>query len=423
LLLLAVACYLAVLVTTWLGLVAIRRRATSRRGLWQGVLWTLAVAEILYVLQAPACVYLPRAPGSPAVRRQLIGADSAGDVYWIEGKCPLGFAFGPRWWFVMTGHTLDGGFEFVPWMRFAWTDDVWGRRSQGSPRLVNWEVVGPQGWRRAYDQEHGAVAHVLEADRSIVSFAYDGVYRLPSTGGPWVFVGRYDGRGRGRPRDLKLLPNGTFLEVYEAPDTHLNERRRDITFVEREVSGKERRHVSMSLIEESRIINPGDVRVFVVPDALILIHTWLGEGLVGQGRTYRLSRTLSDLQPLGAFQFTAVNRMSLAASPDGRFFTDGTSVFRIGGDKVRSLEAPLSSCIWVGNDLHGIRRYPFFGSLVTWRQNSLRGEIAGARVPASRTPPSRELPGRVAAGVAVSATWNGFDEAAREDEIVRIGIQ
>ena len=59
----------------------------------------LVAAEAFYVLQAPACVYLPRAPGKPAVERVILGADASNRLYWLERTRNVAFAWGPRWWF------------------------------------------------------------------------------------------------------------------------------------------------------------------------------------------------------------------------------------------------------------------------------------------------------------------------------------
>src|SRR5436189_161232 len=74
------------------------RAPASLWGRRRRLLGVVAILEALYLVQAPACVYLPYVPAKSSVERVVLGADAAGQLYWLEGRSPMAFAWGPRWW-------------------------------------------------------------------------------------------------------------------------------------------------------------------------------------------------------------------------------------------------------------------------------------------------------------------------------------
>jgi hypothetical protein len=367
------------------------------------------------MVQAPACVYLPHAPGPPAIRREILGADEAGNLYWLEGKCPLGFAWGPRWWLVLSGHTFDAGFEFVPWVRYALTDERWGLYSSTPLRNVMWELVDSLGRRRPFDHRKLTSSRAIEADGSLLTLNTRGLLRFTggtTDGQPLVSSGDPPS---GLPEDLRILPSGRILEVEDVTGSDREERRR-LILIEREHDGREL--TRRELFVPGTVTGDRRIKVFPMADGYLLIHAWQGEGLAWRARVYQVPTTLGDLQLLNEFPLSSSNGVSIAVSADGKLFTDGASIYRVSGQKVQDLEAPLSSCVWVGRDLYGVRRHPFFAALVTWRSESLKREIAAVRVvPGARWSQLRK---RVAEGKDRVATSLGFDEAGREDEIVKV---
>jgi hypothetical protein len=420
LLLLALILYAAIIIgSVW----AVVHGYRARQSVWwrtRFLIWLAFLGELAYMVQAPACVYLPWAPGKPAVERVLLGADGSGRLYWLEGTSSLGFAWGLRWWFVTGPHILfTGGFEVVPPLRFA------------RLHATRWEVVRSDGWRRTYPTTEprgpGIARHTdqVEADGTLVQWHSGGLYRLPESASQWQPV---SSTRSGVEEAFLVLPSGNILEAYEVYQTNVDTqgKRRDFVLIEVDKTATQvrRGHVS---IEDDSVGGPGapgrSVRFATSTQGLFLYQTWVKLGLA-EGRTYRLDPDLEHVGPVGTFDFDPERPLSIAGSPDGTLFTTGQAVFTTEGEKVLDIDPPLTSCVWVGRRLHGVRKYPFFASQVLYRGAPFRDFLTGARgrLPGISAHQQRRFDRPREALLRSRWTGGGIDEAGREDEIVEMVI-
>jgi hypothetical protein len=390
-----VGLYLVIVFAT----LAVAARAAAHptpRPPWAVAAWVVLVLECVYMLQAPACVYLPRVPGQ-ATRRFLLGADDAHRLYWVEGTSPVAFLWGPRWWFAV-GHVLGGGMENVPPIRPAMHD-----RTQ-------WELVS-QG--RRWPHPGGPWLHELASgDGAVLTWAREMLELKPGESA-WRSLARLP---NDHPLDLQAVGRAgadSFVELYQ--DTEVRDKsrgtKRDLILLLRERSGREASRTSLSLPESTsdRSIDAG-LFVTVTPTATLVFETWREHG-EGQGVTYSV-RPGGLVTVLNHFAVRVEDGFPIGveASPDGVYFTTGQAVFDLSGQKVQDLDPPLDTCRWEGHTLRGVRRYPFFMSGVLARDSRIQFTLARTVRPFKE---GRER-GRWVFG--------GLDEAGREDEIVKIEL-
>src|SRR5437867_1745877 len=177
LLLFLVLYFSALFLTAWL-LVQSYRAPASLWGRRRRLLGVVAILEALYLVQAPACVYLPYVPAKSSVERVVLGADAAGQLYWLEGRSPMAFAWGPRWWFAFGGHLLDGGLEVVPPVRFAKLKDT------------SWQVRTSAGVARPYPAQSArgpawAASRRVDSQGRLLELLGTGLYRLAPEDREW----------------------------------------------------------------------------------------------------------------------------------------------------------------------------------------------------------------------------------------------
>jgi hypothetical protein len=399
------------------------RRAESfwgRRRLW---ICLAMSAELLYMLQAPGCVYLPKVPGR-AVRRVLLGADAAHNLYRLEGTCPVAFVWGPRWWWV--GSRIEFGIEVVPPLRYA---------RRGSTR---WELVWAQN-RRPYPPDSHWRYRAIRYDGTLLAWGEDNLLELAPEALEWRVLAPLPTPGppvNGPLPDnylmvlqaVALAEDGRISEVYQ--DEGAFERsprgtRRELRVVQRERSGREVARFSASLPE---VRSPRNIHhkldAAVIQGTLLVFELWREEGQ-GRGATYSV---LPDGQAreINSFEVAVdeYDPVEVAATRDGAYFTTGQEVFRMRGEKVQDIEPMLSGCVWDGHTLYGIRRYPFLVSEFLSRENRLDLMLGAARHGIPHPDPGfgRRVRPIKAGWEAGHWVFGGLDESGREDEIVKVEL-
>lgn len=415
LLLTIVAAYVLTIVGTFVLCVRsfLRRETPATRRI---LLSVAALAELLYMLGSPACIYLPRAPGKPAVQRTILGRDDSGVLYLLEGTSHLSLACGPRWWFGITHSGPDFGAEIVPPLRYA--------------RLKHaaWQIVFSRGNRRPL-QTHDF--GVVRSDGTIVDWWINkGIYLLSPTASEWRPVAPLPNK---EPflYTISALDGGHTLEVYANSATFDESKGHilDLLLRERDELGRVVNETKQAIGPSETAHGPvirleaafGGGRVF-------LLNTWIPHskdpgalGSNGKGAIYALSRDLSAVESLGVIDVDADGVvMDFAVSGDGRFFTTGQAIFSMRGEKFQDLVPPLASPLWVGDTLYGVAKYPFFIANELDRADAFNSAFTFTphriRSPASEPAYMR---GRQ------SSRWvlGGLDEAGREDQVVQVAVR
>ncbi len=432
LLLLTVAAYLGTVVATVWATVASFRSPRSRFG--RHPLWVSAVmaAEMVYMLQAPACVFLPRAPGKEAVRRHLLGKHPSGRLYWLEATAPMAFVWGPRWWGYTRPETMPfvpagGGLDWVPPTRYA----AWG--------AARWDVVCDDGRRWSVPGWHGSLGTMesgvpqtaapdgtlLRGD-SLRCAPSGGLCGLKPGARSWECVSPCGLPSLGFGEALAVTINGAIWEIFE-PGTagQVADRRahgeRLLTFRVRS-SGAEPapRVFELTIRQKPGLPGPSGATGLAGSDLALFLSASDGNGTV-----YRIQAGTQQVQDLGLFVFDPrkapdhyTKGAFFAMADDATLFTTGQAIWDIRGTLVSELDPPLESAVWVGHTLAGVRAYPFFAHRYLKRSDSrsiildhaarglFRDDDRDARV--------------VAAGLGRSSwIFGGVDESGREDEIVR----
>ena len=413
--------YVAVVLgSAWL-VVRSSRGSTRPPVLGRLAIYVVALAEAAYMLRSPACVHLPgAAPEAAAVEKVLVGKDAAGRLYWLEGRSPTGFAFGPRWWF-RVGHSVEGGIEFIPPVRFAMTNET------------AWDLVSSDGRRRPFPTSKklygarvprwGDWRYALRSDATLLSWDNDCFRSLSPEKPQWECLAPL--ASANRIEAGAVLPGDHTLEVRleYIPFRDSRGRTRNLTLIERDPAGQQVRSAALTLPEAPAGDTPGPYHLRLTPTGggFALLEAWRR-----RGRAYWLSQDLQRIEIRADFSHEGwvSDELSLAISDDGQFFTTGSAIFRTTGERLRELDPPLFSCVWLGHTLHGIRRYPFFAFDALDHSHAFnhfikagktRGDPRIADV-AKRSEKYRQAVERSA--------WilGGIDEAGREDEIVEVEV-
>jgi hypothetical protein len=429
LLFLMVAAYVGLVATAFWGAARSFARADSfwRRHRWW--IWVALVAEVAYMVQAPACVYLPYVPGGAPTQRVLLGASANGTTFWLEGQSPLAFAWGPRWWWYWNPELLlpYGGLEWLPPLRYA--------KNGTNSDETKWEVVGSDGSRwpylsRARFLTKSSRPILTSPDGSLLTLWDSGLHRLEIGGKEWVCVAPCDRLMRGWTEGLATFEHGVTVELYEVDRSGVQELRdrkqgiwvRQLLLRERAANGEVSRQARIDLPDHSTdsFGSPGrDSFVGATDRGPILIQT-MGQPRP-EGHVWRLSSDLESPTWVCRFSFDAYKSLSIAVTSDGELFTSGQAVFRITGEKVQDLDPPLKWCHWSGHTLMGVRPYPFFVAETLKRSISFRKMSAAARG-TLRVARAIEGPLPQAMQAVARQRWplGGFDEAGREDEVVEV---
>jgi hypothetical protein len=361
----------------------------------KAILWVLALVELAYMLRSPACVYLPEAPGPPAVRRRLLGVDGKHELHWTEGRSPVAFAWGLRGWF-RSGHELfDFGAEIAPPLRYACLDHT------------RWEVVSAH--RRQSHPDVVWTRELLQSDGTLVAWGGNQLLASAPDAAGWRVLSGLPVYPE-RLAAMALADDDSVVEVYLRDDVFEQTpqgTRRELTILRRDSAGREtsRRAVSLPAVTTERSIKH-QLETAVYGDIVLVFELWWERG-EGVGMTYAIDGQSAvrvwNTFPLVLNEFSPVH---IAVTRDGAYFTTGQAVFRWTGERVRDIEPMLSDCRWDGHTLYGVRRYPF---------------VVAHQRPA-------ELPSRQRLyfddDARARSRWilGGIDEAGREDEIVTIAL-
>jgi len=385
--------------------------------------WVVVVAQSFYMLGSPACVYLPprAVPPAPAVEKVLVGNDGSGQLHWLEGKSPIAFAWGPRWWF-RVGHAPNAGVEFTPPVRFALLD------------ATQWELVGADGSREmlSIDRRNSdpraptylSWHRALRSDGNLLSWDSKCLRSLTTAVAEPKCLAELDSNRRWA---VAVLPQDHTLEILrdEAAFQNTNGRVRDLTLVERDAEGHEVRRVALRLpTDETKKVHY-QLHIQSTSRGLMLVEAWSSsEG--SQGRVYRVTDDLLKAEPHGVFpvRLSLSEEPSFAISSDGEFLTTGQAVFRTNGEPIQDIDPPLWWCRWTDRRLYGVRRYPFVGFAITNRAYAFNAYLRHTRAGVSaRWPRSDRSAEELRKGIERSAwLFGGLDEAGREDEIVEVPI-
>jgi hypothetical protein len=370
-------------------------------------------AEVLYMLQAPACVYLPRVPGT-STERVLLGADATHRLYWAEATSPVAFLWGPRWWWV--GSRLEFGIEFAPPVRYAVRDQA------------RWELVSSDG-RRASPSGSPMARHLVRSDGTVLAWGRT-LKELSPGSRDWRVLTELPSPYAGLVLEaVALTDSDQIIEVYQdwqafngGPERGI---RRDLTLLGRDSAGGQTWRVSLSLPEPraDRYMRH-HLSAAAIGDTVLLFELW-SEGGGGKGATYSAQKD-GAVRKVNTFDVLLDGRLpvDVSATRDGAYFTTGQAVFRMNGAKELDLEPQLSACRWDGHTLYGVHRYPFFVSDSLVRENRLHLLLAAAREGIPRPDPGLMQSVRPYKEGWQQGHWilGGVDEAGREDEIVKFEL-
>ncbi len=442
LLLLTVAVYLAIVVTSAWAAVASFLRPGSLWARHRGWVRLVMVIEIIYMLQAPACVYLPRAPGKPAVQRHLLGADPAGHLYWLESTAPMAFVWGPRWWIsfrpditLIPFVPYAAGLEYVAPLRYA----VW--------TAAGWDVVSGDGRRWPVPEWHGSagtmqspVPRAIASDGTLLSLEPTGIGRFASSGGlrrlapsaaGWECVPPCGLPSLGTPESLATSASGSIWEIFESGSTgeismrQLRGERLFRTRVRSIAADSTPRVFELSLHQKPGNAGPSGGAGTSGNGVVLFLSRWEGEGTVYEITSDGHSRVLSTFSfgrhKAPGDRYTSFALPAFAMSSDQTLFTTGQAIFEVNGAKRSDLVPPLESAVWVGHTLHGVRSYPFFADLFLERSANHSQILAAA---AHGDVGGHESLPTIRDGLRRSA-WvlGGVDESGREDEIVSLATR
>jgi hypothetical protein len=317
---------------------------------------------------------------------------------------------------------VDAGMEWVPPLRYARRDrttwELVNARGDRTPYPTT-KFRHPRYWRQGLD--------VVTTGGAVLSWQRDGLVRLEpgaSTYRVLTPIDFYGGLETGC-----LLSEDRTVEVYEDSKAldQSHGRKRDLLLLERDSAGREQRRASLSLPDDET-----DHRVYHqlacsgMADRLLLVEVRASVGS-HRGCVYSVAADLATATLLSTFDLILDEHvpLSLAVSQDGSLLTTGQAVWRTGGGKVRELETPLRSCVWIGRTLCGIRAYPFLfqesfnhDRRIGVALSAARGEIGDSNpVGARRFEPYRQAWAR--------GQWilGGLDEADRQDEVVTLEFQ
>lgn len=416
-----------------------------RRRVLRWSLGLFAATWLVFTFNAPACVYLPSVAGRPAVMRRIVGADAQGRVHWLEAERDVAFAWGIRWWFYPIPHafTAEFGFEYVPPLRFA--KGPWARwrmmRSDGEVRPYA-PPLEPDSWpgATALSQLARTRPYVTDGGGWLV-FQGTRLYSLPPSASEWVSrpvqlpgalphsielatALRSDGKIIGLDR---IRPEKGYSEPWQDPL---------VVTVTDPVLGNMIHRVNLAL--------PGERPTRCGWYSIGLAATETGAVVFeacsqspkterGAGRVFKLSPDYTEVEMLSGFDCQRTGRLAFSASADGLLFTTGEAVYRITGERLRSV-GPFSSSVWIGHTLVGVRRYPFFAERVLDRKKPMGEILRGLRVPGSVRGPgewrgARDLSLYIeiqdAAGAIERGPWwfGGNDESGKADEIERVAFE
>src|SRR5262249_47252517 len=284
------------------------RSPTSRLQRWRALIWVMAALECGYMLQAPACVYLPRVPGK-ATERILLGADAAHRIYLAEGTSPVAFLWGPRWWWV--GSRIEFGVEFLPPGRYE-------RRDQ--PR---WEVVSGDD-RRAYSSGSPRARQVVRRDGTVLAWGQT-LKELSPGSLDWRVLTELPSPYAGPTLEAVALPDSDQAgEVYQdwgafhkGPEAG---GRRGLTPLGRGSTRREtwRRAVSLPQPQSDRSMRH-HLSAATLGDAVLLFEVW-SEGAGGKGVTYSV-RGDGSVSEVNTFDVVLDEHRSLevSATQDGAY--------------------------------------------------------------------------------------------------------
>jgi hypothetical protein len=430
-LLLMVAAYLAIVVVSLWATVSSFLRPESPWGRHRVWVRLVMAVEVIYMLQAPACVYLPRAPGKPAVQRRLVGMDAAGRLYWVESTAPMAFVFGPRWWMYTRPEIVPlvptaQGFNWVRPLRYAvWNRARWEVACSDGRR---WPVPGWHARRGSRMRlspeavvENGTLLTLRPSDAAHPTTS-EGLQGLKPGAPRWECVAPCGLPSLGLRQGLAAAPDGTIWEVFEAGDAReVHERQsrgeRLLAFrIRRPEARQPPRVFTLSFNQNPGVFGatgPTGVQAGARQGLLLFLstRTWEPEGTV-----YGVTEGESQARVLGRFTFNDSRPVTFSIAADGAFFTTGQAIWDTTGTKRIDLDPPLESAVWVGHTLHGVRSYPFFGDLFLERSANHSRILATA---ASGDFDGHDSLPTIAAGLRRSAwMFGGVDESGREDELV-----
>jgi hypothetical protein len=380
----------------------------------------LAVLWILLTAVAPACVFLPVAPGRPAVLRRIVGVDGKGRVHWIEAERDVAFAWGVRWWYKAIGQVFpaDMGLEYVPPLRYA--KSPWLRwrmvRSDGDARPYSPPVdpaLAQVGYRR--DDESAELGATRPQVLDDGTWVLSGTLSEPGTtrwmlpdGTEWVARPRRerDARRYGIVVASAARGDGTVVDLYRAGS-------RSEAWLDRILMTVSNLHAE-AIPAPTVVRLPGDrpsacgayATGLAATDAGILLFEACGRNASGSGtgQVFRVSTDLQSISPLARFDCEQTTALSVSASADGSLFSTGDAVYRATGERLRSV-GPFSSSVWVRHTLVGVRPYPLFAERVTDHD-----------APSGAFLRERSRP---------QGHWwlGGVDESGKADEIERISFE
>jgi hypothetical protein len=384
-----------------------------------------ALAEVMYLLRAPACIYLPRAPGHRMSYR-LLGVNAQHELVLIAQRRSLGFLWGPRWYFE-AGDAFNFGFEIVRPLRYD-------REVPESASLV----VGDR--ERPYpnlDTE----ARVLRADGCLLGWTggfRPKLHRLDSGATAWRLVTELPfpyapppGGPVGPPyppslRAVNTTPAEGVIELYQEAEDSRQEGPSRLILLERDEDGREISRSAVALPRVHKAREGGQEFTVVRLARETLIFESSAGRLEGHGLTYSVSPD-GVAQPINAYEFAVDDSGSyprtVSSSADGAYFTTGQAVFRRDGTKIRDLHPTLGGCVWDGYVLYGVRWYRFsFGYDVRRNHGAMEWTFEAARRRAVEVDPGPSLNGRSEAWRHGEWFMNGVDEAGRDDEVVAVSL-
>jgi hypothetical protein len=397
--------------------------------------WVRSIASLilLYMAQAPACIYLPWAPGKPAVERLILGTDAEERLYWLEARSPVSFAWGLRWWVFIRADVsflpIDGGLEFVPPLRFA-------RRTK-----LRWDMVRSDGERWRYPGRGDALTRkgsrlprTIGPTGSLIEL-FDGQPReLSAHGRNWECVPPCGAEALSWGSGVAMSRRGELVEVGEP---------------ERKKSESDRRFRQAARPLVLRFRRPGEIPATPVEAFLDLpartetrldfyddedpshqaagrysLVRALDEGFVlfltrndGKGRCFRFDGVPPPFVPVCDFVFDLSKPVSLVSTRDLTYFSTGQEIIDAACRVRAVIDPPFASSSWVGSTLRGLRTYPFFiDRHILTRSQSFTAMLAASRATTGRAP--QEWMTTMAEGAARSRwVFGGVDEAGREDEM------
>lgn len=157
----------------------------------------------------------------------------------------------------------------------------------------------------------------------------------------------------------------------------------------------------------------------------------VGEGVQGRGRLLVLPPSGKAVE-VCQFLYDPYLPQTFAMSPDARYFTNGQAVFRSDCSMVMPLVPSLLMVAWQGNEVVGVRTYPFVTTRILNRSNAIQDLIRGAR---AKNPDavahmflspgiSLTWPEDLSRAVHQQSHWHGgVDDGGGEDVLRRVQIR